>query len=108
MFRHRDGDLLRHLGHVVSAHGEVIDVEQRIRHRRPIDADGEDLHALSPELAGNRQREFLPTPVRVSRRLGHEGKEKVDLGDRRGDALDERVADLQLPLVDPDSHAPLS
>jgi hypothetical protein len=100
----RDGvdDLLGDVLGVAVVELEPEDIGERIGHLRASDPDGQHLNALTAKLSSYCQRKLLAAPVGLARGLRDESEEEVDFGDRCGDALDQRVADLQLALIDPD------
>ncbi len=57
------------------------------------------------KLLAHRQGDLLAAPVGPHRRRADQGSHEVELCDGFGDALNERVADQQLALVDPDACA---
>jgi hypothetical protein len=57
-------------------------------------------HLVARSRMARRERELLSAPVRLPRRLANQCEEEVDLGYRGRDALDQRVADFQLALID--------
>ena len=105
VLRDRGGDLVRDLIDVRLVQREVEHIGQCVGHLGTGNADGKHPHALAAQLTGDGEREFLPTPVRLSRCLADQSEEEIDFGDCRRDSLDEGVSDFELALIDPDAEA---
>ncbi len=83
------------------------DVQERGGHFHIAYADRQHRYDSGPplKLLAHRQGDLLAAPVGPHRRRADQGSHEVELCDGFGHALNERVADQQLALVDPDACA---